>query len=77
LREKLLEEFAMANTPPNNGKQWIPGSVKELKKLVKENTPTRVAGLKLVRTPGAVQAKASDRVVSLKPTNQGPHCTKK
>ncbi len=34
-------------------------------------------GLKLERTPGAVQSKAQDLGVSLKPTNQSPYGTKK
>jgi hypothetical protein len=63
----------MAKTPKNNGKPWTPADVKQLKQLVKENTPTRVMGLKLERTPVAVQAKASQEGISLKPTNQSPY----
>lgn len=62
----------MAKKPPNSGKPWRPAEIKQLKKLVKENTPTRVIGLKLGRTPDAVYAKASDEDISLKPTNQSP-----
>ena len=43
-----------------------------LKQLALENTPTRVMGLKLMRTPGAIYAKASAIGLSLKPTNQSP-----
>jgi hypothetical protein len=63
----------MAKTPKNNGKAWTPAEVKQLKQLAKENTPTRVMGLKLERTPVAVQAKASQEGISLKPTNQSPY----
>lgn len=63
----------MAKEPKNHGKAWSTDDVKALKQLAKENTPTRVAGLKLGRTPDAVQAKASDLGVSLKPTNQSPY----
>jgi len=48
----------MAKTPSNHGKSWSKGEVKQLKELAKGNTPTRVMGLKLGRTPGAVQNKA-------------------
>ena len=63
----------MAKQPANHGKGWTAADVKELKVLAKGNTPTRVAGLKLGRTPQAVQAKASELGVSLKPTNQSPY----
>jgi hypothetical protein len=67
----------MAKRPPNDGKHWSDKDVRELKSLAKENTPTRVIGLKMGRTPEAVYAKASDEGVSLKPTNQSPYGTKK
>lgn len=54
----------------NAGKEWNAGEVKELRHLVRENTPTRVIGLKLGRTPGAVQTKASAEGISLKPANR-------
>jgi len=46
-------------------------------RVAKANTPTRVLGLKLGRTPDAVQPKASAEQLSLKPTNQSPYGTKK
>lgn len=67
----------MTKTPSNHGKPWSPGDVKQLRTEVKQNTPTRVLGLHLGRTPEAVQAKASDLNISLKPTNQSPYGTKK
>jgi hypothetical protein len=66
----------MAKQPARDGKEWSRQEVQKLKQLAKENTPTRVAGLKLDRTPGAVQAKASKEGLSLKPTNQSPRGTK-
>jgi hypothetical protein len=63
----------MAKIPPKSGQSWTPADVKALKQLAKENTPTRVAGLKLGRTPGAVAQKASQEGISLKPTNQSPY----
>jgi hypothetical protein len=63
----------MAKTPPNSGKPWTPADTKQLKQLAKENTPTRVMGLKLGHSPEAVQQKASQEGISLKPTNQSPY----
>ena len=65
----------MAKRPPNARKRWTPAEVKQLQQLAKENTPTRVIGLKLGRTPDAVESKASEKGISLKPTNQSPYGT--
>lgn len=61
----------------NSGKQWTSSEEKQLKSLAKDNTPTRVIGLKLGRPVGGVQAKAQELKVSLKPTNQSPYNRKK
>lgn len=57
----------------NAGKQWTPTEEKQLKTLARDNTPTRVIGLKLGRPVGGVNAKAQELKVSLKPTNQSPY----
>jgi hypothetical protein len=67
----------MAKTPPNHGKDWKPSDVKHLGKLAKENTPTRVIGIKMGRTEDSVRQKASQEGISLKPTNQSPYNRKK
>lgn len=67
----------MAKTPKNQGKQWTPAENQQLRKLIKENTPTRVAGLKLNRSPGAVQQHANDLGLSMTPTNQSPYNRRK
>ena len=67
----------MAKTPSNHGKSWTPTDVGQLKQLVKQNTPTRVIGLKMGRSEDAVRAKASDEQISLKPTNQSPYNRRK
>jgi hypothetical protein len=59
----------------NAGKRWTAKQVSELKKLARKNTPTRVIGLLLGRPVGAVYAKASQKRISLKPTNQSPYGT--
>jgi len=63
----------MSKSTRNSGKAWTPVEVKQLEKLADQNTPTRVIGLKLGRTAGAVQQKASQEEISLKPTNQTPY----
>jgi hypothetical protein len=67
----------MAKSTKNTGKPWTPADVKELKTLVKGNTPTRVIGLKLGRTESSIYGKAAKEEISLKPTNQSPYGTKK
>ena len=63
----------MAKYNRNSGKQWSRQEVQHMRGLVRQNTPTRVIGLKLGRTEDAVYAKASDEGISLKPTNQSPY----
>lgn len=67
----------MARYNRNNGKNWTASEVSQLRTLASQNTPTRVIGLKLGRTEGAVRTKASESNVSLKPTNQSPYGSKK
>ncbi len=67
----------MSKSTRNTGKSWTSTEVTQLKSLASKNTPTRVIGLKLGRTPGAVQTKASNKGISLKPTNQSPYSRKK
>jgi hypothetical protein len=62
--------------PPNHGKHWTPQEVESLNRLAQGNTPTRVIGIKLGRTPEAVQAKASEEGISLEPHNQRPYGTR-
>ena len=63
----------MAKPPSDHGKQWTSDDLSKLKQLAKENTPTRVIGLKMQRTPDAVAQNASAENISLKPTNQSPY----
>jgi hypothetical protein len=63
--------------PKNNGKHWSSSDQSQLRKLARENTPTRVIALKLGRTSSAVYGKAGDLSVNLKPVNQSPYGTKK
>jgi|SRR5690242_19944428 hypothetical protein len=54
----------------NTGKRWTATQVKQLRQLARENTPTRVIGLKLGRTENAVRTKASEKGVSLRSKTQ-------
>lgn len=63
-------------TPKNHNKPWTPADNAQLRREAQGNTPTRVIGLHMGRTPEAVQSRASDLGVSLKPTNQSPYGTK-
>jgi hypothetical protein len=63
----------MSKSTRNSGKSWTKSDVAQLRELVRENTPTRVIGLKLGRTEDAVRSKAGEENVSLKPTNQSPY----
>jgi hypothetical protein len=57
----------------NAGKPWTGSEVGTLRDLARENTPTRVIGLKLGRPEAGVRAKASENRISLKPNNQSPY----
>lgn len=67
----------MAKYDRNSGKEWTTSEVKQVRDLAKQNTPTRVIGLKLGRTEDAVRNRASQEGISLKPTNQSPYNRKK
>lgn len=67
----------MSKSTRNSGKEWSSSDKRALKELAQGNTPTRVIGLKLGRTAGAVQNKASEMGVSLKPNNQSPYNRRK
>jgi hypothetical protein len=67
----------MPKTPARNHQSWTPAQNRELRQLARQNTQTRVIGLKLERSPAAVYDQASKMGVSLKPTNQSPYNRKK
>lgn len=67
----------MSKSTRNSGKPWSSGEIQQLKREAAQNNPTRVLGLHLGRTPAAVQKKASEEGVSLKPVNQKPYNRRK
>jgi len=73
---KRAKARAAGKTPKyvrNTSKPWGKEDVRELKQLIKENTPTRVIGLKLGRTVASVRDMVQEQGLSLKPTNQSPN----
>jgi hypothetical protein len=67
----------MAKTPKNHGKDWTHKDVTELRRLAKQNTPTRVIALRTGRSTEAIYQKASAEGISLRPTNQSPYTQKR
>jgi len=67
----------MPKKPEHHNEPWTRSDDAKLRELARGNTPTRVMGLKLGRTPAAVQGRASEIGQSLKPTNQSPYGTHK
>ncbi len=63
----------MAKTPKNLGSPWTPDDDARLRELARQNTPTRVIGLKLGRTEHAVRTRASEESISLRPWNRSPY----
>jgi hypothetical protein len=57
----------------NTGKSWTSTDIAQLRKLAKQDTPTRVIGIKLGRTEAAIYSQASKQEISLAPTNQSPY----
>jgi len=61
----------------NNYVRWSAGDVRELRRLAKENTPTRVIGLKLGRTEIAIRGMAQREGISLRQANRSPYNRRK
>ena len=53
-------------------RDWTEAELKNLKMLVKQNTPTRLIAMKLERTVTSVYGKATREGISLAPTNRSP-----
>lgn len=70
-------EFDMTKSTRNSGKAWTKNDVTTLRELTRENTPTRVIGLKIGRTPDAIYKKASEENIPLVPMNQSPYNRRK
>jgi hypothetical protein len=76
MKKSSAKRSASRSTPKserNNGNPWTREDMTTLRQLARENTPTRVIGMKLGRTESAVRAKAKTEGISLKPINQSPY----
>jgi hypothetical protein len=73
----MREGGCMARKPKNHGESWTKADDRQLKTLVRQNTPTRLIASKLGRTEGAVYQHASSIGASLRPTNQSPNNRRK
>ncbi len=70
---KISGGINVAKQPAHHRQEWTPKDIAVLRRLARENTPTRVIGIKIGRTPDAVRTEAVRRRISLKPTNQSPY----
>ncbi|WOH66944.1 hypothetical protein [Bradyrhizobium sp. BWA-3-5] len=52
---------------------WSDKEVKQLRSLVKANTPTGVISLKMQRPPASIASKAQREGISLRPVNRSPY----
>lgn len=57
----------------NSGKRWTSADIEKLIELAKGNTPTGLIAYKMDRTKNAINSKAQDEKISLKPTNKSPY----
>ena len=67
----------MAKKPSKHGKPYARADIAKLRKLAKGNTPTRLIAMKMGRTEDAIRSVASDKRISLKPTNRPPYNRRK
>ena len=65
----------MAKNPKNHRRPWAGSEEKQLRKEVRENTPTPLIAHKHGRTEDAIRGKAQELDISLKPTNKSPYGT--
>lgn len=77
LPNEMQRGTLVAKKPVNHRKPWSARDEGRLAELARENTPTRLIGMKLGRTENAIRAKAEELGVSLKPTNQSPYNRRK
>jgi hypothetical protein len=56
-----------------SGEPWENREIKQLRSLIRQNTPTGVISLKLRRPEGAIRSKAQREGISLRPANRSPY----
>ena len=72
-KDFIMTKNKPSQNKPSQKKPWTQEQLQQLRKLVNENTPTRLIGLKLGRSEGSIRYKASSEGISLKPANQSPY----
>jgi len=65
--------FDFIVVPQNSGAKWRNVEVQRLRTMVRQNTPTRVIGLKLGRTADSIYKKAATFNISLAPSQPHPY----
>ena len=53
-------------------RDWSNDELKQMKTLIRQNTPTRLIAMKLKRSEPSVRYKAQSEGLSLRPTNRSP-----
>jgi hypothetical protein len=61
------------STADGASRRWSTDEDKNLKTLIRQNTPTRLIAMKLKRTEGSVRQHVGRLGLSLKPTNRSPY----
>lgn len=56
----------MAKAHRNSGKPWTSDELRAIRRMVKDETPTRVMSMSLGRTAAAIYVKASQEGISLR-----------
>lgn len=70
--KKRVKADAKKKDGRSNPRSWSKDDIKQLKTLIKENTPTRLIAMKLKRTQASVRWKVHGEGLSLRPTNRSP-----
>jgi len=71
-KKAAAKKSAVKKSATFGRKVWTPEAVKEMKVLIKQNTPTPLIASKLDRSVGSVRNKVNELGLSLKPTNRSP-----
>ncbi|MGM4929693.1 hypothetical protein [Tardiphaga sp. 619_E2_N8_5] len=70
--KKSAKKTAKKASAAGPRRDWTEAELKNMKTLVKQNTPTRLIAMKLKRTVTSVYGKATREGISLAPTNRSP-----
>lgn len=71
-KKATAKKSAVKKSATFGRQEWTPAAIKEMKVLIKQNTPTPLIASKLNRSEGSVRNKVAKLGLSLKPTNRSP-----